>query len=148
MYQRFLGCRPWVPTVSQSVGSRGHQETRAAHIWGVGEIHDGRVPPSPYVALPNSARSDPNPSHPIRTHASFDCMKHNETHREPAPLADSMSPDDIARRWDCSPQLVYRLIDKGRLPAMNIGASTRRATWRIKRSDLLEYERQISTPRG
>jgi excisionase family DNA binding protein len=69
-------------------------------------------------------------------------MRHDQT-----PTADQdayISPDDVARRWDASPQLVYRLIAQGRLPAINIGASTRRATWRIKRSDLARYELHIS----
>jgi len=57
-----------------------------------------------------------------------------------------MTLDQIADRWHTSRATPYRAILSGRLPGVNVGLGGRRASWRVRLSDLVEYEKSLSTP--
>jgi excisionase family DNA binding protein len=51
--------------------------------------------------------------------------------------------DEVAKRWKVDRATVYRSIVSGRLPAYNFGTGQRRACWRVRASDLQEYEKKL-----
>lgn len=53
--------------------------------------------------------------------------------------------DWIAKRWETSRATPVRAVASGRLPAVNVGLGARRACWRVRLSDLLAYEKSLST---
>lgn len=54
---------------------------------------------------------------------------------------------DAALEVACSPGTIRRLIEAGRLPAVDIGTGTK-ARWRIHRDDLLKIRRQREIARA
>jgi hypothetical protein len=54
----------------------------------------------------------------------------------PAPF----TPETLAVRWDCSPEVVRRLCRSGRLPCFTVG----KGMYRIRQADVAEYEGRSS----
>lgn len=51
-----------------------------------------------------------------------------------------LTTDQVARRWHVDRASIHRLIVGGKLPALNVGCGEKRATWRIRESDVFLFE--------
>jgi len=55
-------------------------------------------------------------------------------------VSEYLTVQQLARRWGVGSRIVLAHIHSGRLPAVNVSAGSRRATWRLPRAAVLEFE--------